>query len=112
MGNILENFKNFFGKSRKNLGKLKYFGKFRGILPKFLKNISKISRIIAKNLKNYFIKFRILYHQCSKNISKNFGIFQYFLKKVSNNVLKIVTFATKTWLSSETRILQQVIFKV
>ncbi len=27
------------------------------ILPKFLKNISKISRIIAKNLKNYFIKF-------------------------------------------------------
>ncbi len=37
-------------------------------MPKFFKNISKI---IAKNLKNYFIKFWILYHLCSKIISIN-----------------------------------------
>ncbi len=90
--NILENFE-------------KYFGKFQGILPKFLrivwkiykKKFQKISRFVEKNLENYFIKLKKLlrkilriisqnldYHIKKFRISENFE--KYFLQKLLSNI--------------------------
>ncbi len=57
MGNILENFKNFFGKSQKNLGKFwKIFRKVSG-------NIAEILEKYFKNFENYSEESEELFHK-------------------------------------------------
>ncbi len=57
LGNILENFKNFFGKSRKNLGKL------REIFQKVLRNITEILEKYLKNFENSCEEFEEQFHK-------------------------------------------------
>ncbi len=62
----MEKFKNFFGKSQKNLGKL------REIFLKVSRNIAKILEKYYKNLENYCQEFEELFHKILNIISSRF----------------------------------------
>ncbi len=107
--NVRENFEEYFLKKfwvifskisrifSENYGKIreifwKVSRNIADILEKYFKNFE--SRLIAKNLKNRFIKFWTLYHWRLKIISKNFGIFRGILwtflrSTISENIEKI-----------------------
>ncbi len=68
MVNILENFKNFFGKSLKNLGKLREI--FRKISRN---NIAKIFEKYFKNFENYCEEFEELFLKILNIISFRLG---------------------------------------
>ncbi len=67
----------------------KYFGNFREISLKFLRNVSKISKKISENFEDYNGEFQKLIHKMLRNILEN--VENHFLKfrKVSENTINI-----------------------
>ncbi len=75
LGNILENVRNFSGKSWKNLGKL------REIFWKVSRNIAGILEKYFKNFENYCEEFDELFYKILNSIS---SLFENHVKKFQN----------------------------